>query len=108
MADHFWPVSTANRDIQSLVLQKGLPSFVRADGEGKYSNAGGAASAWRRRRRRLSFSFLALPFRLASSYQRRAGSERGGDADVADGEESPDTDEGRATDSKRYHLARLE
>ena len=81
---------------------------MRADGEGKYSNAGGAASAWRRRRRRLSFSFLALPFRLASSYQRRAGSERGGDADVADGEESPDTDEGRATDSKRYHLARLE
>ena len=48
------------------------------------------------------------PLGLAHSHQRRAGSERGGDADVADGEESPDTDEGRATDSKRYHLARLE
>ena len=85
-----------------------MPSFARADGEGKYSNAG-AASAWRRRRRRLSLlSLLALPLGLAHSYQRRAGSDRGGDADVADGEESPDTDEGRATDSKRYHLARLE
>ena len=101
MADHFWPVGAANQEIQSLVLHTGAPK--------KPLNAtGSAASAWRRRRRRLSFSFLALPFRLASSYQRRAGSERGGDADVADGEESPDTDEGRATDSKRYHLARLE
>ena len=98
MADHFWPVGAANREIQSLVLQ----TCRQLDA------TGGVASAWRRRRRRLSFSFLALPFRLASSYQRRAGSERGGDADVADGEESPDTDEGRATDSKRYHLARLE
>ena len=81
---------------------------MRADGEGKYSNAGGAASAWRRRRRRLSFSFLALPFRLASSYQRRAGSKRGGDAYVTDGEKSANTYQRRATDGQRQHFARLE
>ena len=58
--------------------------------------------ARRRRRRRLSLlSFLALPLGLAHSYQRRAGSDRGGDADVAHGEKSPDADEGRATDSQR-------
>ena len=108
MADHFRPVGTANREIQSLVLQTGLPSFARADEEGDSLNAtGSAASAWRRRRRRLSFLALA-PLGLAHSYQRRAGSDRGGDADVAHGEKSADADEGRATDGQRYHLARLE
>ena len=100
MADHFWPVGAANQEIQSLVLHTGAPK--------KPLNAtGSAASAWRRRRRRLSFLALA-PLGLAHSYQRRAGSKRGGDADVADGEESPDVDEGRATDGQGYHLARLE
>ena len=98
--DHFRPFGTANREIQSLVLQIGLPSFARADEEGNSLNAtGGAASAWRRWRRRLSF--LTPSLGLARSYQRRAGSERGGDADVAHGEKSPDADEGRATDSQR-------
>ena len=99
MADHFWPVGAANQEIQSLVLHTGVPK--------KPLNAtGGAASAWRRRRRRLTF--LAPPLGFARSHEGRAGSERGGDADVADGEESSDADKGRATDSKRYHLARLE
>ena len=95
MADHFWPVGAANQEIQSLVLHTGVPK--------KPLNAtGGAASAWRCRRCRLSLlSLLALPLGLAHSYQRRAGSERGGDADVAHGEKSPDADEGRATDSQR-------
>ena len=92
MADHFWPVGAATQEIQSLVLHTGVPK--------KPLNAtGGAASAWRRRRRRLSF--LAPPHSFAHSYQRRAGRERGGDADMADGEKSPDADEGRATDSQR-------
>ena len=91
MADHFWPVGAANREIQSLVLQRGLPLDA----------TGGAASAWRRRRRRLSFSLLALPLGLAYSYQRRAGGERGGDADMTDGEKGANADEGRATDGQR-------
>ena len=89
MADHFWPVGAANREIQSLVLQ----TCRQLDA------TGGAASAWRRRRRRLSF--LAPPLSFAHSYQRRAGRERGGDADMADGEKSPYADEGRATDGQR-------
>ena len=72
----------------------------------KYSNAGGAASAWRRRRRRLSF--LPPPLGFARSYQRRAGSERGGDAYVTDGEKSANTYQRRATDGQRQHFARLE
>jgi hypothetical protein len=44
---------------------------------------------------------LPPPLGFARSYQRRAGSERGGDAYVTDGEKSPDADEGRATDSQR-------
>ena len=100
MADHFWPVGAANQEIQSLVLHTGVPK--------KPLNAtGGAASAWRRRRRWLSFLALA-PLGLAHSYQRRAGSDRGGDADVAHGEKGANTDEGRATDGQRQHLARLE
>jgi len=84
-----------------------LPSFARADEEGNSLNAtGGAASAWRRRRRRLSF--LAAPLCLARSYQRRAGSERGGDAYVTDGEKSANTYQRRATDGQRQHFARLE
>ena len=92
MADHFWPVGAANQEIQSLVLHTGVPK--------KPLNAtGGAASAWRRRRRRLSF--LLPPLGFARSYQRRAGSERGGDAYVTDGEKGANTDEGRATDGQR-------
>ena len=95
MADHFWPVGAANQEIQSLVLHTGVPK--------KPLNAtGGAASAWRRRRRRLSLlSLLALPLGLAYSYQRRAGGERGGDADMTDGEKGANADEGRATDGQR-------
>ena len=92
MADHFWPVGAANQEIQSLVLHTGVPKKP-------LNVTGGAASAWRRRRRRLSF--LAPPLGLAYSYECRAGSERGGDADVAHGEKSPDADEGRATDGQR-------
>ena len=44
---------------------------------------------------------MALPFRLASSYQRRAGSERGGDAYVTDGEKGANTYQRRATDGQR-------
>ena len=100
MADHFWPVGAANQEIQSLVLHTGVPK--------KPLNAtGGAASAWRRRRRRLSFFALA-PLCLAHRYQRRAGSERGGDAYVTDGEKSANTYQRRATDGQRQHFARLE
>ena len=53
----------------------------------------GVASAWRRGRR-LSLGGPSLTSRCA-------GRERGGDADMADGEKSPDADEGRATDSQR-------
>ena len=92
MADHFWPVGAANREIQSLVLQTCRPLDA----------TGGTASAWRRRRRRLTLlSLLALPLGFAYSYQRRAGGERGGDADMTDGEKGANADEGRATDGQR-------